>query len=79
MPRPRPGKPVVCPQCGQRGDEAPGLRLREYAHLEAVFISNADGSDLEPISGDALPQLLECQRCGWARSVLRGSVEVRKP
>jgi ribosomal protein L37AE/L43A len=61
---------VTCPECGQRGDERPGLRLGEFERLEAVFVE--DG--LVPT-----PQRIECRSCGHAWAVPRDSIEVWRP
>ena len=69
-----PAKPVVvCPQCGQHGDNPPGFRLEDYPHLQAVIIEEA------ALVGPNLPQRLVCRNCGHAEPVARGSIEVRKP
>jgi hypothetical protein len=68
-PKPKP-LPLVCPNCGQRGDARPGMKLSEHATLTAVFV------DEQPVP---LPQQVTCMACGHCFSVARGSVEVRKP
>lgn len=65
----KPRRPVAatCSVCGQRGDQPPGLALRE-PRVEAVFV----GDEAVPT-----PQVLECRACGHRAIVARGSIEVR--
>jgi hypothetical protein len=65
------GRPVVCPRCGQRGNERPGLKLGDYEGLQAVFV----GDELVP---GFTPQRIVCQSCWHSWPVARGSVEIRK-
>jgi hypothetical protein len=68
MPKQPKPQPVVCKQCGQRGDQPPGLKLRE-PRATATFV----GDELVPT-----PQILECRACGWETMVPRNSIEVVK-
>ena len=61
-------QPVVCPQCGQRGDERPGFRRRQYP--EAVGFAD---SDMHPVDS------WECCTCGYGFVTPKGMIEVRQP
>jgi hypothetical protein len=67
-------QPLVCSECGQRGDEPPGLTLGEWETLAAVFVLNDAGTGTESVP---TPQKVTCNHCGRMWSVARGSVEVR--
>jgi hypothetical protein len=66
--RPPGPQPVVCPKCGQRGDERPGFRRRQYP--EAVGFAD---SEMHPVDSFA------CNACGFGFVVPLGSIEVRQP
>jgi hypothetical protein len=57
-----------CRECGQKGNEPPGLRLEEYPHLQAVFVDD---------TAVPVPQKLVCCKCGYTEMVPRGSVEIK--
>lgn len=57
----------ACEECGQRGDERPGLRLTGGT-LEAVWAQD----EVVAI------QHVECLKCGHTRPIAAGSIEVRK-
>lgn len=60
--------PVICPECGQRGDERPGFRRRAYP--EAVGFADSEMH---------LVDSFECASCGYGFVVPKGSIEVRQP
>lgn len=59
---------VICPSCGQRGDERPGFAREPLP--EAV--GTVDG-------GMMLVDAFRCQSCGHLLVVAAGSIEVRRP
>lgn len=61
-------EPVICPECGQRGDEPPGFRRRQYP--EAVGFAD---SEMHPVDS------FECARCGYGFVVAKGAIEIRRP
>ena len=66
-------KTVVCPECGQRGDQPPGLTLGEFETLRGTFVMNDAGTDTESVP---TPQKVTCNQCGRMWAVARGSIEV---
>lgn len=68
-------QPLICPECGQRGDERPGFRRRRYP--EAVGVSPAN--DHEPDPGMVPVDSFECCTCGFGFVVPVGTIEVRRP
>lgn len=68
---------ISCPNCGQRGNERPGLHFIK-AGAEAVIVAG-DGPDPMVGSHDLALQWIECRKCAYRWPVAAGTVTALSP